>query len=131
MLNLGVKVKDTNLKSSTLDLLDADHLQRQQLVQRHDGVHHHFGEEVLLTGDELGVQGCGGTLLQQLPLLSERREEGKYYDLQPVFKSLIELQHKDELVITYCLSSFFTGTAISLILVTARWVAVRNALMMV
>lgn len=66
--------RETHLQGSSLDLLDADHLERQQLVQGHDGVHHHLGEEVLLAGDELGVEGGGGALLQQLPLLPEGRE---------------------------------------------------------
>ena len=73
---MGVGAKDTDLKASSLDLLDTNHLQRQQLVQRHDGVHHHFGKEVLLIGNELGVQGRGCTSLQELPLLSEATERG-------------------------------------------------------
>lgn len=34
----------TNLKGASLDFLDANHLERQQLVQRHDSIHHHLGE---------------------------------------------------------------------------------------
>lgn len=75
----GVPVKGTYLKTSSLDLLDANHLQRKQLIQRHDSIHHHLGEEVFLTGNKLGVQSCGCTLLQQLPLLSEMTEQKKTF----------------------------------------------------
>lgn len=123
MLNSG-----TDLQSSSLDLLDPDHLQRHELIQRHDCIHDHFGEEIFLTSNQLGVEGCGRTFLQQLPLLSEEDETGRgsFAATKSQRREAAEAN-----VTTHCLSSFFTETEISLILLTARLVAVRNALMMV
>ena len=40
--------QDGIFKRTSLDLLDADHVERQELVQHGDGVDHHLREEVFL-----------------------------------------------------------------------------------
>lgn len=48
------------------DLLDAHKLNIAHIgVKVSDGVHHHGGEQVLLTSNKLGVEGSAGALLQQ------------------------------------------------------------------
>lgn len=63
--------KSSHLQSSTLNFLHANHLEWQQLIQHHHCIHHHLGEEILLDSNQLGVQCCGSTLLQQTPMLPE------------------------------------------------------------
>ena len=62
-----------HLKSSALHLLDSNHLQGQQEIQRHDCFHHHLGEKFLLSGNQFGVQRSTSTLHQKFPLLSGRK----------------------------------------------------------
>ena len=54
----------TNLEATTLDFLDADHVEWQEIVKRHDGVDDKLGKEMLLVSHELGAQ-CGGSALHQ------------------------------------------------------------------
>ena len=58
------------LQGASLHLLDADHVERQQLVEQHDRVHHHGREELLAVRDQLGAERGGGALEQQAALLA-------------------------------------------------------------
>ena len=49
----AIEKTGTNLESASVDLLHADHVEWEQVVEHHHGVHHHVGEEVLLVSDEL------------------------------------------------------------------------------
>lgn len=58
------------LKSSTLDLLHANHIQWQQLVKHKHSVNNHFGEKPLLLMDKLRAKGGGGALLKESTVLN-------------------------------------------------------------
>ena len=45
--------EETDLEGAALDLLDADHVQRQVLIQQRDGVDNKLGEEGLLASNQL------------------------------------------------------------------------------
>ncbi len=62
------------LQGAALHLLDPDHVEGQEVVQHHDGVHDHLAEELLLLVDELAGHGGGGALLQQGPVFLEKKK---------------------------------------------------------
>ena len=61
-------MKRRHIKFATY-LLDADHVQRHEVVEHLDGADNELGEEPALSVDELGAHGGGGALLEQLALL--------------------------------------------------------------
>ena len=54
----------SDLKCTSADFLDSDHVEREELVEHADGIDHHFGEELLLMRDQFWAQRCGSTLNQ-------------------------------------------------------------------
>jgi hypothetical protein len=65
------------LQGAALHLLDPDHVEGQEVVQHHDGVHDHLAEELLLLVDELAGHGGGGALLQQGTVFLERKKNNE------------------------------------------------------
>ena len=53
--------KCSYFKRASLNFLDPDHVEWQELVQHRDGVHHHRRKEVLLVSYELRAEGRGST----------------------------------------------------------------------
>lgn len=70
-------------QASSLSLLDADHLEVEDLgVEGRDGIHHHLGEELFLAAHQLGVEAGGRALAEQLVTLLHVLERRKAEDNQ-------------------------------------------------
>lgn len=65
-----MREKCNYLKSTTRNLLDTNHVKRQECVKGGHRINHHLGEKVLLLVDQLAIEGGAGTLLQDGPQLN-------------------------------------------------------------
>lgn len=65
-----MREKFTYLQSTTRNLLDTNHVKRQECVKGGHRIDHHPGEKVLLLVDQFAIEGGAGTLLQDGPQLS-------------------------------------------------------------
>lgn len=65
-----MREKFNYLKSTTRNLLDTDHVKRQECVKGGHCIDHHLGEKVLLLVDQLAIEGGTSTLLQDGPQLN-------------------------------------------------------------
>ena len=61
--------EDGVLQSAALHLLDADHIEWEEIVEHHDSVDHHLAEEFLLLVNQFAGHGGGSTFLKQAPVL--------------------------------------------------------------